>query len=194
MSSDTEPEALAQEGKRGIRQWEAEQSLQERREFYRSAIGWGTFALKSLFAINGGAAVALLALAGHIIGSSAPEAPLVEKIVPAIFWFCGGLVAAVAAAAVAYVADLLGHASVPGPAIEGHYLANPRAAALNPTSMTPYHEGMFKHAQRLSWTGLCLGVLSLGLFIGGVVSAGLALKDWQPKQGAGEVRLPASEP
>jgi hypothetical protein len=71
-------------------------------ELFRSVIQSGQAAVKSLFLLNGGAAVAVLALVGHL-GTSAITAGLVNKFACPLLWFASGLVLAATASCFTYL-------------------------------------------------------------------------------------------
>jgi len=71
-------------------------------ELFRSVIQSGHAARKSLFLLNGGAAVAVLALVGHL-STSAITAGLVNKFACPLLWFAVGLVLAATASCFTYL-------------------------------------------------------------------------------------------
>ena len=70
-------------------------------ETYRGLVTLSVEALKILGLINGGAAVALLAYAGNNRLGAPPS-----EFKPALFWYCGGVVAIALAFVVAYLTQL----------------------------------------------------------------------------------------
>jgi hypothetical protein len=71
-------------------------------ELFRSVIQSGHAALKSLFLLNGGAAVAVLALVGHL-STSPIAAGQVNKFACPLAWFTVGLVLAATASCFTYL-------------------------------------------------------------------------------------------
>ncbi len=71
-------------------------------ELFKSVIESGHAALRSLFLLNGGAAVAVLALVGHL-STSATTAPHVNKFACPLLWFAVGLALAATASGFTYL-------------------------------------------------------------------------------------------
>lgn len=86
----------------------AERLHAERASFIKSANAYGTATIRSLFLLNGGAAIALLTLVGSILGkdsdtSAGIAAAFLHGFQPALRSFGWGLVTAVLAAALGYL-------------------------------------------------------------------------------------------
>lgn len=72
--------------------------------FFRSIIASGQAALKSMFLINGGAAVAVLALIGHL-STSANSSPTVSRFALPLLCFAFGLLLTTTASGLTYLAQ-----------------------------------------------------------------------------------------
>jgi hypothetical protein len=73
-------------------------------ETYKSLITISVGCLKILVLVNGGAAVAVLTYLGNLNAHTALGHPI--NVVPAVLWYCGGLMAAVLAFILAYLVQL----------------------------------------------------------------------------------------
>lgn len=119
-------------------------------ETYRGLVPLAAGAIKTALLLNGGAAIALLALLGNF--ASAEKSPLgsIEQLKCALMWFVAGLACAGATSIVAYISQL-----------------------------TLYDEVNLPHAPRRPWRksnpmvglGVALVSFSVALFVFGCVSA-----------------------
>lgn len=72
-------------------------------EMFRASIAAGAIARKDILLVNGGAAVAFLALFGHFVASKIPHA--IEGFIPALLAFVVGVAAGTTTSAMTYVSQ-----------------------------------------------------------------------------------------
>ncbi len=131
--------------------WKAtiEQSLQTDMAMFRGVVDFALIALRGIVLANGGAAVALLAFMGHILGRSDPATRAgVSPLADALGLFTFGVGSGIASAGLAYMAQVV------------------------------FLESRNKEGAQRVWPGAILRVLAViaalvgvGLFFAGVVSA-----------------------
>jgi hypothetical protein len=69
-------------------------------------IGWAGFSLKAALLLNGAAALAILALVGHLAtGNISQTQPIITAVTPSLQWFLLGSVCAALAGGSAYFGD-----------------------------------------------------------------------------------------
>ena len=121
------------------------------RETYKSMIAISVSCMKILVLVNGGAAVAVLTYLGNLTAhmTTAPQI----YIVPAILWYCGGLMAAVVAFILSYLVQL--------------QLYSEERALHNGQTVRRKH-------QWLLWAAIVLCIFSATAFATGCIRAALA--------------------
>lgn len=122
-------------------------------ETYRGLISLAVEALKMLALVNGGAAVAVLTYLGNLVSRTTPGAA-VPNLTPPLYWYCGGLLATVAAFICGYVTQLL--------------LYNEEISRRNNPKGSQYHPYGI-------WTGVALAIFAALAFGKGCLDAAHAL-------------------
>ncbi len=109
MSDDKDFEARWRHWESKFRIWEVqmEDRLGRDAEMMGGIIAYGNLALKSVILVNGAAAVALLAFLGHIWGTNDATLNVAVKAGESLGWFVAGTCVGVAAAGMAYVAQVV---------------------------------------------------------------------------------------
>jgi hypothetical protein len=77
-----------------------------RQDLRQAFIGWAGFSLKAVLLLNGAAALAILALVGHLAtGDLSQTQPIISAVTPSLQWFLLGVGCATLAGGSAYFGD-----------------------------------------------------------------------------------------
>jgi hypothetical protein len=124
-------------------------------------------AIKIVFLINSGAAVAILAFIASLAARSSTTLPNLKAVIHSLYWFIGGIIVAAITSVFAYVCNSLysSHLSRLDKIWEHPYVRENAGS-----------RRMLRWAQVFNWSALALGVLALILFIRGVFVAARAFE------------------
>ena len=124
-------------------------------------------AIKLIFLMNSGAAVAMLAFIASLASRPGITLLNLKAVVHSLYWFMAGIVLAAVTSLLAYLCNGLysGHLSLQDKTWEHPYIRE------NPKS-----KRMLLWAKALNWSALITGVSALALFIRGVFVAARAIE------------------
>lgn len=154
----------------------ARQVLEYSLQYERHLKDYGQMALRSLFLLNGGAMVALLAFLGSSVGKSVGATQISpSQFVWPFSYFAGALVAVTLSMTFAYF-NYVGHHGV---------RADPGALANNMIAMQDKWPGNFTdgYIRLTNWSFRCaffFGVVALGLFITGCILVAKVFASFPP--------------